>query len=748
MAQSMSMKQIGARHMSCAVDIMEWSNKMDLIAYGTEKGEVVIQRLNWQKIVTFPSPGEDIKVKGLSWQHDETVVAVGYSNGQVSLLDVEREECISNLNYDDEIKNVYFSKPINTPDFRQLYRNKTEITHDFFLPSLPQLNSLGVSSKVQEHKSFAKGTPSFLVVLLKSGKVHLLLLGALKAGCIDLSKHVLFAEELEVYDVRLSGDFDAMYALVRYGNQLNVLHFRNPVFSEYMSPMMKLAQYCANILETKNYINNTLQCMLEAWETVLLEMDNKLTNYANKQIEGFLSADFMELLVFGYATNEIEEFLTQDLTEKGVKKLQNSVELSYSTIQSLVSKPLQMATINMFYFLNTIKGLARVLHYFEPLLIQTSTETAVRQCGAFLMKIMETQQVIDQSVNDMKLFFSWLCVVIVRLHQQDVTEDMAQLSMEDTIYLAEYLNSFEDSVVENSDGSVTKRKFNLEKVGQYLEDKPLQQVLKTDMHHMWQKLLDEHECLRNSTLLYPHEKNLSLIQQRDKLFAAIDLVFEKPNESISAGFELDGTFVCRQLTKSPEDNYEFIKMSYFVCESKKLDLVAVTIGWQECLILGFDSKFTQMQMFRLQSLPGPFTKELSSDLESLSFADLQFYNDGVISLLLVNKGEEKSQSYFVQFPLDQAKTNSSLHTLPQEYLNVSDFSAVHSIFDIIDSSCFKGMDSLCSHLSVSGCRKVASLLSDKRKKMIIFEMEIEDDDDEIEMSQNSMLDISKESAVS
>lgn len=43
---------------------------------------------------------------------------------------------------------------------------------------------------------------------------------------------------------------------------------------------------------------------------------------------------------------------------------------------------------------------------------------------------------------------------------------------------------------------------------------------------------------------------------------------------------------------------------------------------------------------------------------------------------------------------------------------------------------------------------MASLLSDNRKKMIIFEMEIEDDDDEIEMSQNSMLDISKESAVS
>uniref|UniRef100_A0A1I8P3B4 Anaphase-promoting complex subunit 4 n=1 Tax=Stomoxys calcitrans TaxID=35570 RepID=A0A1I8P3B4_STOCA len=743
---AMSMKQVGARHMSCAVEIMEWSNKMDLIAYGTEKGEVVVQRLNWQKIVTFPPPADDVKVRGLSWQHDETIVAVGYSNGQVSLLDVEREESVSNFHCNEDIKNVYFSKSVKVSDYRQIYRNSAEITHDFFLPDLPQLSSLGVSSKTQEHKSFAKGTPCFLVVILKSGKVLLFLLGALKAGSIDMSQHVSFPDELEVYDVRISGDFDAMYALLRDGMQLKILHFKNAVLKEYISPMMQMAQHCANILETKNYINNTLQCMLEAWETVLLEMDNKLTNYANKRTEGSLSADFLELLVFGYATHEIEEFLMQDLTEKGVKKLQNSVDLSYSTIQSLVSKPLQMAGVNMFYFLNTIKGLSRISQYFDPLVVSSAADIAIRQCGAFLMKILEVQQVIDQSVNDMKLFFCWLCVVIVRLHQQDITEDMTQLSMEDTIYLAEYLNSFEDSVVENDDGSVTIRKFNLEKVGQYLEDKPLQQIPKTDMHHLWKKLLDENECLRNSALLYPHEKNLSLTQQRDKLFDAIDIVFQKPNESITSGFELDASFLCTTFNDSTDTSYEFIKTSYLVCDNKKIDLMAVTVGWNDCLILAFDSKFTQMQTFRLQTLPGPFTKELSNGLECLKFVDLKFYNDDVISLLLANEGNDKMQSFFVQFPLDQTKSKTFLQTMPQN-INIGDIST-HSIFDIIDSSCFKGMDSTCTLLSVSGCRKVASILSDKRKKMIIFEMEIEDDDDEIEMSQNSMLDISKESTVS
>lgn len=86
--------------------------------------------------------------------------------------------------------------------------------------------------------------------------MHLLLLGALKAGSIDMSQHVSFPDEMEVYDVRLSGAFDAIYALLRDGTQLKVLHFHNDVLKEYMSPMLKLAQHCANILETKKFVFN------------------------------------------------------------------------------------------------------------------------------------------------------------------------------------------------------------------------------------------------------------------------------------------------------------------------------------------------------------------------------------------------------------------------------------------------------------------------------------------------------------
>ncbi|XP_053949584.1 anaphase-promoting complex subunit 4 [Anastrepha ludens] len=753
MAQAIFMKQMGSRMVGGAVQTMEWSNKMDLIAYGTDRGEVIIQRLNWQKIVTFPSQGEDIAVRSLGWQLDETVLAAGYSNGRVTLLDAEREDQISMLNFEDDIKRVYFTKAIKISDYRSTYRNRKEHTFDFFLPPLPPLSGIGSLSKSpEEQRSFAKGSPCFLVVITVTGKVHLLLLGALRAGHIDLKQHATHPEKFIVHDVRLSGNFNAIYALVTDGSDLKVLHFHNAVLQEYISPMLHLAVHCANVLETKNYINETIQSIMEAWETVLLEMDNKLTKYANQQPEGSIAADFLELLVFGYATHEIEDFLRDDLNEKGLKKLANSVDLSYSTVASLVTKQLQSSSVNMFYFLNALKGLSRITYFFEPLLSSDATQEALRACGAFLMKVLEVQQVIDQCINDMKLFFSWLCIVILRLYQHDIPEEMTQITPEDTIYLAEYLNSFEDSVVENEDGTVTKRKFNLEKVGQYLENRNLQQIVKSDPHHLWHRLLEENECLRNCSLLFPHEKETSLIQQRDKLLKAVEDVFKRPNESISASFVQDASITCASLPPAPDDGdmHPVFHSSFFVDEESSTDLLVTTINWHEALLLEFNKQFSFLKCTRIDLQPGPFTSHALRDVvfNSLKFVDLGFYNESLLSILLHNNGQnDDKRSYFLQCSLEATKGKRTRHIMPNN-VNLVDVDFACHIPDIMDANIIKPLEGECTRLAVSGSRKVVTVLSDQCHKMTIFEMDIEDEEDETEMSQNSLLEISKESATS
>lgn len=72
------------------------------------------------------------------------------------------------------------------------------------------------------------------------------------------------------------------------------------------------------------------------------------------------------------------------------------------------------------------------------------TNDASRNAGAFLIKSLELQQVIEQSNRDFKIFWGWLYGVIVRLMEEVVPDDIAAVSQQDTIYLAEFLNTFDE----------------------------------------------------------------------------------------------------------------------------------------------------------------------------------------------------------------------------------------------------------------------------------------------------------------
>lgn len=91
---------------------------------------------------------------------------------------------------------------------------------------------------------------------------------------------------------------------------------------------------------------------------------------------------------------ELEKFLLQDLTEKGLKKLGHSIELSYSNIQKLVLKHLQNVGHALMYHLSEIKGMSLWHDQFGVLGLATkSIDAAIRCTGAFMMKATEIQQV-------------------------------------------------------------------------------------------------------------------------------------------------------------------------------------------------------------------------------------------------------------------------------------------------------------------------------------------------------------------
>lgn len=81
--------QLADKGLTADVKIATWCPTMDLLALSTADGQLCLHRLNWQRLwaVSPESP-----VTSLCWRPDGKVLACGYEDGYISLLDVENGE--------------------------------------------------------------------------------------------------------------------------------------------------------------------------------------------------------------------------------------------------------------------------------------------------------------------------------------------------------------------------------------------------------------------------------------------------------------------------------------------------------------------------------------------------------------------------------------------------------------------------------------------------------------------------------
>lgn len=73
----------------------------------------------------------------------------------------------------------------------------------------------------------------------------------------------------------------------------------------------------------------------------------------------------------GTPSDELELYLLQKLTVNDLKKFGNSIELSYSTIQKLVLKQLNIVGQNLTYYLSELRGLTRIPDRYQVRLVST-----------------------------------------------------------------------------------------------------------------------------------------------------------------------------------------------------------------------------------------------------------------------------------------------------------------------------------------------------------------------------------------
>nr|SVE74030.1 EOG090X01H4 [Daphnia barbata] len=714
---SCMMRQSDEKHIlgTASTEILLWSSRRDLIAVSNSSGEVFLRRLSWSKVWKLPKRGDGAKVTAIVWRPDSVVLAVGYSSGDVVLVDVETGEMVHTFNPRGE--------PVTALSWENSSASLHEEAGNFLLPEL-----LPQPSKVNSSKLDAGSAPegdkglkseellSLLWIGLKNGLVYGYAFGMFPCCLLKLSEMSGGNEAIgTVRSICPNGDHSQLSLLadLRAGrSEVLLITVDTPLITHCLNELYSLGVLYRQITGLMDCLVSAQKALQEAWEDALVDLESKMVRYENNDGQSSLSVDLMELLMFGHAGIKLERFLVTDLTDKGLKRIGQAVELSYSNMQKLLIKHIVCANYQLSNYLTQLCGLAKQEYRFSCLGIQVNLCLAAYQAaGSFTAKTAELQQVIDGSLKYLKTFFRWLYVTILRLSDEPIPPELATSTQQDVRFIANFLaKDFE------TDGQV-----RLDRIGQYLRNEPLTFVAscKTRPWDMLAEACPTIVNVQDSDLFQPRPER-SLAQE-----------FTHLEHQVKASFEAIPAAVGQTASLS------FMTNLTLDCPPERLDKIKITsrsINQQKgrCNLIGLTKSATPSSGFYLFE----FTSEERKNQTRAAFFsvrrcnhlppgdyrvnDMQFYNNEVLSVLL--SSEENSGSVFLQLSL--ALLREQLEPVVNTNLRSVDVNS------FIEASSFRIFNDFhATALGLSSSRKVAAIFSSPKRKVRIFDMEVEDEED-------------------
>ena len=776
-------------HISGEIHLMKWNPKMDLIVLALKSGDIIVHRLvSWQKVWHLPKPklkttnsdktDDKCFVKDIDWRPDGKILAVAYDsdidstdaedgNSCLVLHDVETSKMIHKLTINGKINCIDWQqkKDLDSNVSDSFETNSCQKYFNFlencsaispFIDLLPKANSVSKSferignrkindenindmMKVENQKTLnvlAVGTQNGFIELFAFGvyRIAKLIIGtnvSIKYCCLSSDLGIISASVEKTDPISLYSN----YSMVCYN--LNVLKERS-------HQILMISQIYAQSISLLSYLTETMREIHESWEDVMVEIDSKLSNYVSlhrshsksncdvKDTKIPLMADeFLELLVFGNASDSLEKFLN-DLTEKGLKKLGHSIESAYSNIQKLVVKNVERVLQHIYCHFNTLKGMALWEEKFGSVGLDVmSVNATLKSIGSFLLKSTELQQVIDNSMRNVKAFIRWLYTAMLRLQNNEPSSqsELTKVSQQDIQFVTEFIKeNFEFETSANT-SRPTSSNFTLERVGQYLKEKDLTSINSSinDMSiNPWMQYLKDRPNLTltddKTLFLYEHKPEKSFVGQHKMLDHSIREAFTGPFNVMTQSLERTGLRSnLNDLISIPSD--ESLKMD---------DISNLSLGYFYVSLINQTKPTNHLFIIRYS-----IENESSVDMASVVFLlnktqllviDYQFYNEEVVSLLLGER--ESSQSFLVQMPLNLLSASfkpiskhidlmSQPKATPLELSNASNETGL----------IYRSLDNMVL-LSVSGSRKVACVSFASKRRVRLFEMDVSEDDDE------------------
>ncbi|KAG7275273.1 hypothetical protein CRUP_035000 [Coryphaenoides rupestris] len=573
---------------------------------------------------------------------------------------------------------------------------KAEILHLFTVENAVScMHWMEVVEESSEEKS------DEIMNLLGDVRLNILVVGG-ASGCVELYAYGMYRIATlsgvpgSCRSLSLSTDLKSLSVVTE------VRSLDTGLLSDCLPEVTRMARKFSHISTLLQYLRLSLTCMCEAWEEILMQMDLRLTKFVQeKNTSTQVQDEFLELLLWGQSSPELQALLMNQLTVKGLKKLGQSIESSYSSIQKLVISHLQSGSEALLYHLSEVRGMCLWKHKFEPLgLNAAAIEDAITAVGSFSLKANELLQVIDKSMKNFKAFFRWLYVAMLRMCEEHVPPELNKMTQKDISFVADFLS---EHFSENEELFDRKGKyFNVERVGQYLKDEDDDLVSPPNTQgNQWLNFLQESSHLKASPLLFPSYPHKSLHFVKRTMEGMIERCLQNPAKVI--GKSVKQAVLVPLYTVPERWNDKKANMHYVAFTMPEVPVAnsVVSVDLGNILSVG-----------------------LQHDVQCL---DARFYDDEMLTVVLhAPEGEEDGGRVLAQLPLGSAHSCESKFNWDPALRLDQQIGSVPSQALVLENQ-WRVMENMkAQFVAVNGIRKLSSNLRHVR----MFEMDVEDEEDE------------------
>ncbi|XP_071395155.1 anaphase-promoting complex subunit 4 [Centroberyx affinis] len=739
-------RQVGEKQLPNPVLCMAWSPKRDLIALANTTGELLLHRLaNFQRVWSLP-PNEYTgkEITALAWRPDGKILAFSVGDTkQVVLCDVEKAEILHLFPVQSPVSCMHWMEVIEESSALSSFYN-SEDESKLFLPKLPTLpKSYSTTSKI-----FSEEKSDEIMNLLGEVRLNILVLGG-GTGFVELYAYGMYKIATltgvpgTCRSLSLSSDLKSLSVITEVRSvdnnpEICYIQLDTGLLSDCLPEVTRMARKFTHISTLLQYLRLSLTCMCEAWEDILMQMDLRLTKFVQeKNTSTQVQDEFLELLLWGQSSPELQALLMNQLTVKGLKKLGQSIESSYSSIQKLVISHLQSGSEALLYHLSEVKGMSLWKQKFQPLgLDSAAIEDAITAVGSFSLKANELLQVIDKSMKNFKAFFRWLYVAMLRMCEEHVPPELNKMTQKDIAFVADFLS---EHFSENEELFDRKGKyFNVERVGQYLKDEDEDLVSPPNTKgNQWLKFLQESTHLKESPLLFPSYPQKSLHFVKRMMEGMIELCLQKPAEEIGKSVKQAVFLPLYTVPESSENTPRLFELPS-LWNDKKANMHYVVFCMPE---------ISPCKLYLLRKGTDPYrhipNNLMSIDLSNVlshhlgdnepdwvySCLDARFYDDEMLTVVL--QGPEEIRGHVLaQLPLSSALSCETEFNWDPS-LRLDQQSGAIPCQSVVLGNQWRDLENMkAQFVAVNGIRKVACVLSANLRHVRVFEMDVEDEEDE------------------